>query len=316
MLIHIGYAKAASSWTQSMFETEGSGFNRLGDTGFLNKNVERINSFEFDAEKTRDSMYDQFEISEEKINVLSSEGLTGLWTNGNQDSKMFADRLHSMFPEAKILIVIREQESMLNSLYRHYIRRGGLRTPEEFLLPKKYLRCPDGSTPPGWERTPQFTLDYYKYHKLINHYQDLFSSENVLVLPMEILKRSEEEYINTIRKFAGVKDNVYIKNELFRKHEGITHFEAYIKRFTNPFLNSDSVNDYTWMSPLDVYKSQYIWEKLIYSINTITPNDIKEKIADERKNKIEEITDGYYCESNKKTNDLINTDLKQLGYDI
>lgn len=316
MLIHIGYAKAASTWTQSMFKAEGSGFNSFDDKNFLVENIQMPNSFEFDGKEVKNKIHNQFQTSEEEVNVLSSEGFAGNWPNGGYYSKMFADRLHEMFPEVKILIIIREQKSMLDSVYRHYVRRGGLRTPEEFLQPKKHLRCPDGSTPPGWYRTPNFNLDYYKYNILVEYYHELFSPDNVLVLPMEVLKESEEEYINTIREFAGVQHNPSLKEEVFRKHGGLSHFEAYVKRYTNPFLNADSMNDYTWTTPLDPYKSQYIWEKLIRGINMVCSEEIKDKIVKKRENTIDNIASGYYNVSNQKTNDLIEANLQQFGYDL
>jgi hypothetical protein len=48
----------------------------------------------------------------------------------------------------------------------------------------------------------------------------------------------------------------------------------------------------------------------------ICSEEIKEKIAKKRENTIDNIADGYYSASNQKTNNLIEADLKKLGYDL
>jgi hypothetical protein len=48
----------------------------------------------------------------------------------------------------------------------------------------------------------------------------------------------------------------------------------------------------------------------------ICSEEIKGEIAKKRENTIDNIACGYYNASNQKTNDLIEADLQQFGYDL
>ena len=53
------------------------------------------------------------------------------------DSQIYADRLKSIFPRSKVLIIIREQSSFLYSFYKHDVSyNGGFWNIDEFLKPK------------------------------------------------------------------------------------------------------------------------------------------------------------------------------------
>ena len=54
---------------------------------------------------------------EAKVPVISHERLSGYPHSGGHDSKEIAHRLAAVFPNAKVVIVIREQKSMILSNY-------------------------------------------------------------------------------------------------------------------------------------------------------------------------------------------------------
>ena len=57
--------------------------------------------------------------------MVSFPRLSGHPYSGGYDSRMIADRVAEVFPEARILIVIREQRSMIVSTYKQYVNAGG-----------------------------------------------------------------------------------------------------------------------------------------------------------------------------------------------
>ena len=69
------------------------------------------------------------------IPVLSYERLSGNPHSGGYDSKEIANRLVQVFPDAKILIVIREQKDIILSTYKQYIIEGGACTVKRYLHP-------------------------------------------------------------------------------------------------------------------------------------------------------------------------------------
>jgi len=67
------------------------------------------------------------QLHKSKMNIISSEALSGA-PYIISDAKIrftIADRLKSCFPEAKIILGIREGKSWLKSLYSQFIRNGG-----------------------------------------------------------------------------------------------------------------------------------------------------------------------------------------------
>jgi hypothetical protein len=59
------------------------------------------------------------------IPMVSSERLSGNPHSGGYDSAVLAERLHQVFPGARVLVMIREQRSMILSSWAQYVRVGG-----------------------------------------------------------------------------------------------------------------------------------------------------------------------------------------------
>jgi hypothetical protein len=132
-----------------------------------------------------DSLYREDEMAEalrecrESNCFLSNELFVGqsLYLNGTTRSRT-ARRLQSLFPKAEIVLVIRNQLSLLQSLYALGVYSGYTVKPEN------YLRFMDGSSA---ERPlyPTFDqaeiLESYLYSALISLYQSLFEKVHVFL---------------------------------------------------------------------------------------------------------------------------------------
>jgi hypothetical protein len=313
MLIHIGYAKAASSWCQNrIFRDENSGFyDPYSDNKYeMTFEIIEKSPLNFDMKKTKDKFYSKLDESNNNPAVFSSEGLSGNWFSGGYNKKMIADRIHSIFPNAKILIIIREQNSMLSSVYRQYVYKGGLRSPQEFFIPEningEQLR-------PGRGRGPEFTLDHFKYNRIIKYYKKQFGDNNVLVLPLELLKSNKEEFLEKILSFGGATPKKEFSPFGDRENVGISEFTAKFQRYVNLLMNPDYINDYS------IYHTQFteiVGRFLLRSIEYLTPSAIQRKIEGDLDEEIEKIVGDEFKSSNKRTNMLIDYDLKKFGYVI
>lgn len=82
---------------------------------------------------------------------------------------------------------------MLRSFYSQYVRQDG-EWPIDVFIGR-------GDEPAGFQ--PIFRLDHLEYHLLVGYYAELFGSDNVLVLPIEMLKEDPVAYENAIHAFAG-----------------------------------------------------------------------------------------------------------------
>jgi len=198
VLVHIGYHKTATKWLRGgLFCNDAAGYRWLGKAPASPavNNLIFARPLDFDAAAIRGEFEPLFADAEAAglLPVVCFGRLSGHPFSGGYDSKLIADRLKDVLPEARILIVIREQRSMIVSTYKQYVKGGGVCTLEHFLEP---------ATERGW-RVPSFDYRHFEYDRLIAHYYRLYGKESVLVLPYERLVADARDFVATIARFAG-----------------------------------------------------------------------------------------------------------------
>lgn len=246
VLIHIGYHKTASTWLQNeLFIDESSVFRpiskkakgvaSLANLFFKSSDGHILSSFDDNTEeieRERQTIF-QKKSFKNKIAVLSHERLSGNPHSGGFDSKIIANRLKNVFPDAKILIVIREQKSFILSNYMQYLSIGGYKSISEYLQTDY-----DG-------KIPFFSAEHIRYYPLIQYYQQLFGTEKVLVLPYEMFKLTPEAFVEKLSQFVG--KSIMFDVNMFLKKLNESSDEYWLRyRFRSLFscLKSTSVNDY------------------------------------------------------------------------
>jgi hypothetical protein len=183
LLIHIGYHKTGTSWLKKfVFENPTIGFF-CANGRHLRRSLIFPHVLNFDPSICRKHLQPVLRNAYEKhfSPVLSVERLSGSPHSGGYDSKEIADRLAQAFPQAKVLIVIREQRSIILSSYKQYVNVGGSCSLNNYLQPPAR----------GRGRIPLFSFDHFKYHRLIEYYISLFGLPNLLVHPYELLKLND-----------------------------------------------------------------------------------------------------------------------------
>lgn len=192
--IHIGYHKSASTHLQTIFPQ--LPVNYLFFAGHNRELLKRVEDpHTFDAAALRALVAD--EIQETRggyhfdTTVLSHEALSG-HPHGYPSvfSDCIARNLKELYPQAKILIIIRNQLDYISSLYAFRVAIKGYesRSLERFIQEEGELGL----------------LAHLEYAKLIELYQDLFGKERVLVLPMEMLKSHSEQFFERLFAFMGL----------------------------------------------------------------------------------------------------------------
>ncbi|MBD2394115.1 sulfotransferase domain-containing protein [Cyanobacterium aponinum UTEX 3222] len=302
LLIHIGYHKTGTTLLQKKI------FNRT-DFGFISpwtrtqfyEEIILANPFTYDPISVRNRFEQDFtrKTSENLIPVLSEERFSGnIVPKAVFNNYYIAERLYSLFPEAKILIIIRNQLDMILSIYKHRLR-SNLTVDIDLFLEQ---------IPLSTTFEPIFHLDYLQYHLLINHYQSLFGKDKVLCLPYEMLCIDSKSFFSQMSSFAGV--NIDENLTLPKVNEGYSYLTLYIKRYIN-FLEPKMPmprKDLSLINSLSWYLNQLINKTFLKNIGNTMESKLKKKIAD----KIE----GYYQESNQKTSQLIGMDLSVYQYQI
>ena len=200
LLVHLGYHKTATTWLQNaIFSDETLGFvSPWGrQAGVAVDEFVLANAFRFDAAQARDRFEEGLAEarSRDLVPVLSNEALCGQPINGGRFTygKYVVERLHEVFPDARILVVVREQRASLLSHYREYIANGSYGDLARFIGGPEL--------PPGF--APDCPLDHFEYDALVGHTQALFGTENVLVLPFEMLKKQHEDFLAELYQFIG-----------------------------------------------------------------------------------------------------------------
>lgn len=185
VILHIGYSKAGSTFLKEWF-TQHPGI-RLG--GF--KDYDSLSSYVENTDKSGRNQ--QFVLSNHIFNLFQwnfNEPLDKWMKKPDlfeYQSKM-SDVLYDLFPKAKVFFVTRGFESVLKSFYSEYVRTGGLLSFSEMLE----------------EYHVNFFSKVYNYDYLINLYVEKYGKESVVVLPYELLKEDENEFLIKLQNLLQV----------------------------------------------------------------------------------------------------------------
>jgi len=134
--------------------------------------------------------------------IICEEDLSGnVMTGGLHGcvSVEFAQRLRKVLPEIKVVIFIRHQLRMLESVYSYYLKVGGTEKLDFFLCPKSTKRE---------FVSPRFSLNHLEYDKLIGYYDSLFGSENVYVYCYEDFCSNNRNFLTSYSGELGLKINL------------------------------------------------------------------------------------------------------------
>ena len=132
-IIHIGYPKTASTWFQKSLFPAVENYALVGKT-IIEEQLLKPGAFSFDPDECRNFFATRFKepilISDERF--LGSFNLG--WNNGAY-ARELSERLNQVFPEATILMVIRNQADIIASAYAQYIKDGGTISIKRYLYP-------------------------------------------------------------------------------------------------------------------------------------------------------------------------------------
>jgi hypothetical protein len=123
-----------------------------------------------------------------RVSFASYETLSGTFYEPRSDGEENIRRLHQLFPSMRVILVIREQRSMLRSTYAEYVRVGGPGSRERFLN--------------GGIVEPACLL----YDAFVQFLHDRLGADNVKVLLYEEFVSSPASFLSELGRFAGIDD--------------------------------------------------------------------------------------------------------------
>jgi hypothetical protein len=139
IVVHIGLHKTATTTLQQRvfpvlpgLKLIDSALSAAADTIY---GIQVQDPIYFDSSHARDVLLGTF--SDDKVNLISSEAFSGSLFSAV--GKRYLDHRHSIIenlqrtlPEARIILVLRRQDRYARSVYRQYIKRGGVLDPASF----------------------------------------------------------------------------------------------------------------------------------------------------------------------------------------
>jgi len=168
LVIHIGLPRTGTTFLQKNV------FPNIENVHFLHRGV---------PSNIRNIV--SYKVLEGKVNLVSDE----LYTINNFSSTnevgpfVVADRIYKIFPDAKIILVIREKEDWKRSLYNQYLKSK-----------PSYISFEE------WESDILFDFDFKKYEIYLKKF-----FKEVLVLHYEDMKKEQKRFIKDLCNFIGCK---------------------------------------------------------------------------------------------------------------
>ncbi|PLX75190.1 MAG: hypothetical protein C0615_08035 [Desulfuromonas sp.] len=298
MLIHIGYHKTGSTWLQNEFFAKCSSLLSIFDQDQVFHNIVSPNCLDFDPERVGSLLNELSQplVSEGTVPVLSSERLCGSPFAGGRDSFVLAKRLHSIAPQAKILIVIREQKRALISTYKQFVQGGGVGSCKQFF------------SPPRSDRFNWFDPLHFRYDRLVGRYHELFGEENVLVLPYEEFAKDNTAFCQRILTYSGMNRDWTSENRTSSVHRSLSAFSISLLRHFNRFSLTSS---YPWpsinLSPLRRFELA-----VLRRTDKFLPASYFEKNLTEY---VSENFNGFFTDSNINLAKMTGLNMKSYGYE-
>ena len=236
-LLHVGLPKAASSFLQHHY------FPKLEDVFHCYQRCPEIhnqilrclfdNSYFIDTADLRRQIDKKIlDVDENKV-LVSYEGFFGHYLNTFRKNRQITDSLAKIFPNAKVLVIIRKQDEYAESLYKQSLRNLFFETVDDYLMYENgeftYRYNPISVPPTLVVRA----LDWRPY---IQNYINKFGRENVLILPHELLATDHKSYFGQICKNFGVDQVIPKKNIV--ENRSFSRRAVQISRLVNRFTRT------------------------------------------------------------------------------
>lgn len=212
------------------------GLHRTGTTFLQRKVFPKIKEIELFGQGNK-RWNPEAKLSDKKINLISDENLSFGGASFREHAKYSpkrkrtekAELIKKLYPNAKIIITVRNKDEWIKSMYGEYIKKGGSKTFDYWY--KNVLK--------------KETLEFEEYISLL---KQLF--EEVLVCHFEDFKNNHEFFIKEICDFIGVGIPSYDTNPVGVRltDRKIKLLRVYNKIFKTRYSHEGVIPE--WLNPL------------------------------------------------------------------
>ena len=296
VLVHIGYHKTGTTWLQNgLFVDSAAGFERPWRSDEIRSLLVLPSRLEWNVAPaaTGFALGRAQAAARGHVAALSDERLSGSPHAGGFDSAEIAERLAAVLPDARVLIVIREQRRALYSVYQQYVRDGGAAALRKYLEPRRTAEV------------PQFRWQHFEYDRLVALYQSLFGLARVLVLPFELLSADPAAFLRRIVAHCGLE--AHSLPNYPKEYPSLAALTVLCKRWANRLLVRNALNP---AAPLYVKRHERWFERLDGTLPAVWSRPLERRWRE----LLEHAAAGRFEGSNTRTAAATGIDLGSLGY--
>ena len=162
--------------------------------------------------------------------LISHERLFGNMLSNFWDHTYITRSLKHLFPDARIIIVIRRQDELVESIYKQSLQSGYHQRIDSFLnYRKKALQ--DAADTLGQPNLDVKQLDLRRY---VQSYAAHFGRNNLLVLPYELMREDQETFLKKLFAFIDVEP--FYPNRNGRENRSYSWLSSHVALFLNRFV--------------------------------------------------------------------------------
>ena len=265
--------------------------------------------------------------NQKRISVYSDSGLLGRLGDprGIYNLYIFKEIIEEIENELnvkiiiKFVITIRKQHSMILSIY-HSGQLDLLSKEDYGESYSEHMSIED-----FFKRIIQ-SEDYrnlFDHTLLVKSINKIFNSE-ILILPLELLRKDEEKYIDKLCKFMDLEVNIEDKlihlnedklihsNKNYIIKDGRKRYFLLSERFSTIFYLASVIHN--WLKKIEIYKKNSKNNTLLKIIYKIVRPKEKRVLVEQNLDLFQNEIKNLYKDSNLKLEKIANINLEEFGY--
>lgn len=303
-VVHVGYPRTGTTWLRNVVFPRMRGVTVRISDGLWQELAWKLSTAPDDAYRARTLETLVQEIREQAPPgpvIFGQSDLVGYYGDPETSIERSRDRLHHVFPEAKILVFIRRQPDILLALYGLYVRVGGHRPLRDVLA---------GQPVEGWKWYPPFL----EYDRMLAAYVELYGADRVRALPYELIRTDPDLLLRELLSFcggSGYDDYEALAGQ--RVNRSFSPPAAYLLRTWNGlFVQSRFNSEPRFGARSNGWRMHQLLNEridpLLRNVGGTWPSRQDRELLDR--------IGRSYADSNARTAELCGFDLSALGYDM
>ncbi len=302
VLVHVGPHKTGTTWLQKQFFPKLEGVVYTGDvpriySAFM---AGRFGKFSLDA--VSKALGPDLKIAHERKQplVISAEVLGGRPFGQMSLREVTAHRIKAAFPNATIMVSVREQTAILNSMYGEYLRYGHSSKLQDFINQE--------TGNPNIQ--PVLEIDYYDYVETLDFYESVFGVGKVIVAPLEWFTKAPEALAQRLGQALDAEISLQV-NAIRRSQENpaFSPIARHVQRYLNKFYPADTRNRTR-------KNLRFAPNTIASKIDRLVPDGMRKRGLAAQQDLIAKMVGSRFAQSNRDLANRTGLDLGSLGYEV